>query len=92
MARTKFYISNKDESAYHIDFDYEFDAERWLADHAKYFPEHTKENGLHIVEKEYISYSEKLTNLLEQAVEELENCYGKDTELTIKIRKFINTQ
>lgn len=29
------------------------------------------------------------TELLEEAAEEIENCYGKDTPLTIRIRDFI---
>lgn len=31
-----------------------------------------------------------LRKLLEEAIEEIKNCYGKDTELTIKIRKELN--
>lgn len=29
---------------------------------------------------------EKLENLLEVCAEEIENCYGRDTELTLKVR------
>ena len=32
----------------------------------------------------------KMQELLELAVEDLENCYGRETELTLKIRKQLN--
>lgn len=30
-----------------------------------------------------------MKNLLEEAAEEIENCYGRETELTEKIRRYI---
>lgn len=54
------------------------------------------EGGQHGLEEGYCITSlkdeqkEELIKLLEKAVEELENIYGKDTDLTIEIRKQLN--
>ena len=42
-----------------------------------------------LLEKAAINIQRSI-ELLEQAAEELENCYGRETELTEKIRKQIN--
>gem|GEM_PF-5119386 len=39
-----------------------------------------------IVEKILRKRIKQLEELLENSVEEIENCYGRDTELTLKIR------
>jgi hypothetical protein len=39
-----------------------------------------------IVEETLYRRIKQLEKLLEESVEEIENCYGRDTELTIKIR------
>lgn len=38
----------------------------------------------------YFDDKQDLYVLLEESVEELENCYGRETELTERIRKFLN--
>ena len=92
MATLKYYIMNKEEDAYYIDFDNEYRAKEWLKEQTEKFPEYVEKNGYHIVEKKYVSYTDELINLLQEAVEEIESCYGRDTELIIKIRNYINEQ
>jgi hypothetical protein len=56
-------IRGTDEQGIWISFDNRYEAEEWISDHTKRFPEHTQREGLHIVECERESIGEKCMRL-----------------------------
>src|SRR5690554_2135955 len=92
--KMKFYdlMDEKEEGTF-ITFESRYEAEQWLKEKKENYPKYVAGNGIHIVENERLLLSEKhliAIELLEKSVEEIENCYGKDTDLTLKIREFLN--
>jgi predicted RNase H-like nuclease (RuvC/YqgF family) len=64
-------IRDAAEEGIFILFDNKREAQEWLDDHAKRFPKHTEENGMHIVECERQTLSEKCVQL-EHTIEALQ--------------------
>jgi disulfide oxidoreductase YuzD len=55
----KYYdIMNKEETGYCISFNSQREAENWLNEHIKKYPEYVARNGYHIVENERLTLSE----------------------------------
>jgi hypothetical protein len=83
---------NKDETGIITTFDTREEADEWMIEMERQFPKYMKIRGVHIVENERLTNAELLSiakDLLEEAAENIENCYGKEIPLTEKIRAFI---
>ena len=56
----KYYdIMDGEEKGYFIEFESQYEAQKWLDDTKKRFPEYVERNGMHIVENERQTIGEK---------------------------------
>jgi hypothetical protein len=70
--RDRWYVMNAAEDGYCMDFDWGYDADRWMDDRLRENPDYIKRNGYHVVKKRSFTSAEELANeasaLIEQQV------------------------
>jgi hypothetical protein len=60
--RDRWYVMNAAEDGYCMDFDWGYDADRWMDDRLRENPDYIKRNGYHVVKKRSFTSAEELAN------------------------------
>jgi hypothetical protein len=65
----RWYVMSAAEDGYCMDFDWQLEADRWMADRLRESPEYIERNGYHIVKQRSLTEVEKIANEAADALE-----------------------